>query len=478
MSDFLLELGQNPNARRLIKALGLPIPMPQQLRRAEGPWEERPLRDQKMVYAAAGTAQVAPQVAVTLARAGADPLVVAGDGVMGAFVDPGEAYGRPATRLDPEQPGDELAVNGVVIEATDLADPAALRPLYDLLHPLIGRIKSSGRVVVLGRPPEDEAKAPRAAAQAALEGFVRSLARETGRRGTTAQLVYVSQGAEDRLEPVLRFLLSARSAFVSGQPVRITAQVAAPAQVPQVRPLEGKVALVTGAARGIGAATARVMAGEGAHVVCLDRPADDGPTSQLARDLGGSVLLVDVTDGDAPARIREHLQREHGGVDIVVHNAGVTRDKTLARMKPEHWDQAIDINLGAVTRITGALLEDGLRDQGRLVFLSSVAGIAGNMGQTNYAASKSGVIGYVRALAGPLAKRGIAVNAVAPGFIETRLTAAIPVMIREVGRRLSNLGQGGQPQDVAEVITFLSTPGAYGLTGTVLRVCGGAYVGA
>jgi len=162
----------------------------------------------------------------------------------------------------------------------------------------------------------------------------------------------------------------------------------------------------------------------------------------------------------------------------VIHNAGVTRDKTLARMKPEKGDQTIDINLSAVVRITEALLEGPMRAGGRIILLSSVAGIAGNMGQTNYAASKAGIVGYTRGLATELAPRGITVNAIAPGFIETRLTAAIPVMIREVARRLSALGQGGLPQDVGEAITFLSTPGAAAMTGRVLRVCGGAFVGA
>jgi 3-oxoacyl-[acyl-carrier protein] reductase len=148
-------------------------------------------------------------------------------------------------------------------------------------------------------------------------------------------------------------------------------------------------------------------------------------------------------------------------------------------MPRETWDQALDINLGAVVTITEALLANGsLRDQGRIVCLSSVAGIAGNMGQTNYAASKAGIIGLVDHLAPRLAERGITVNAIAPGFIETRLTKAIPTVIREVGRRLSALAQGGLPQDVGEAITFLSSPGACGVTGNVLRVCGGAFIGA
>ena len=168
-----------------------------------------------------------------------------------------------------------------------------------------------------------------------------------------------------------------------------------------------------------------------------------------------------------------------GGVDVVVHNAGVTRDKTLAKMSESQWDLAVDVNLGAVARITEALVQRKvLREGGRIVCLSSVAGIAGNVGQTNYAASKAGVVGFVRRLAPELADRGVTVNAIAPGFIETRLTDAMPTMIREVARRLSALGQGGRPEDVGQAIAFLSTPGAVGVTGHLLRVCGGALVGA
>jgi 3-oxoacyl-[acyl-carrier protein] reductase len=317
-----------------------------------------------------------------------------------------------------------------------------------------------------------------AAAQSALDGFVRSMAKEIGKKGATAQLLYVEKGAEARMEPALRFTLSPRSAFMTGQPLQIRKTLKEPSSVPFVRPLAGKVALLTGAARGIGKATVRLLAAEGAHVVCLDRPQDDQLVSQVARDIGGSVLLADISDPDAAQKIVSELKARHGGVDIIVHNAGVTRDKTLARMKPQYWEQTLDINLVAVTRITRALLEDGLRDNGRIICLSSVAGIAGNMGQTNYAASKAGLIGYVKQMAEPLAKRGITINAIAPGFIETRMTAAIPIAIREGGRRLSALGQGGAPQDIGEVITFLSTPGAYGMTGNLIRVCGGALIGA
>src|SRR6185369_12102212 len=164
----------------------------------------------------------------------------------------------------------------------------SLRALHDFFHPLVGRVARSGRVVVLARP-EGEASPEAEAAQAAVEGFVRSLAKEIGRTGATANLVRVTRGAEARLGPVLRFVLSARSAFVSAQPIVVTARARAAEDRP-ARPFEGKIALVTGAARGIGEATARLLAQEGARVVCLDRPADEAATSAVARAIEGTAL--------------------------------------------------------------------------------------------------------------------------------------------------------------------------------------------
>ncbi len=474
MSDFLL---QNEPARKVIKTLGLPLPVPPKLRRARGPMEARPLHDHRIVVGAAPSGTLAPTLAGLLTRAGASCLVTTGE-LEQAFAAPGEAYGRPAQRIEATQMPEGGKARALIFDATGIGSPSDLRALYDFFHPLMYQVANNGRVVVIGRPAQTRPGVEGAAAQAALEGFVRSVAKELGKRGSTAQLVELAEGAEDRLEGVLRYLLSARSAFVSGQPLEVSARARGPQDTPWTRPLEGKVALVTGAARGIGAATAELLAAEGAHVVCLDRPGDDALCSKVAHQVGGSTLLADVSEPDAPQQIATELAERFGGVDIVVHNAGVTRDKTLARMKPEKWDQTIDINLSAVVRITDALLGGPLRDDGRVILLSSVAGIAGNMGQTNYAASKSGVIGYMRQLSRLTARRGITVNAIAPGFIETRLTAAIPVMIREAARRLSNLGQGGLPRDVGDAITFLATPGAVGVTGQVLRVCGGALVGA
>jgi len=481
VSDLVARLGAMPAVRRLVRGLQLPLPLPFPLRRSDGAWELRPLDDCAIAVGAAPGAALAPIVARTLVVAGAAPQVVGFGATVDAspFRDLGEAYGRPPVALDLAALPDGVRMRALVFDATGIEDPAGLAALHGFFHPLLPSLEVSGRVVVLGRPAERAASPLQAAARAALEGFMRSLAKEVGRRGATAQLVVVHAGAEARVEPVLRFLLSPRAAFVSGQPIAVDTRVAAADETPLVRPLEGKVALVTGAARGIGEATARCLAREGARVVCLDRPADDARAAEVAHAIGGELLALDLTDGAAPAAVAAHLSTRHGGVDIVVHNAGVTRDRTLARMPADQWTNVIDVNLLAMARLDGALDARGLlRDRGRVVALSSVSGIAGNLGQTNYAASKAGVIGYVRARAQALAARGVTVNAVAPGFIETRLTAAMPALVREAGRRLLALGQGGLPGDVAEVITFLSTPGAAGINGAVLRVCGGALVGA
>jgi 3-oxoacyl-[acyl-carrier protein] reductase len=473
MSDFLLELSKNPQARAVVNALGLPIPLPQPLKRERGPWVARPLADSSVAVGAAPGAEVVPVLAETLASAGADSYLSLPDALAAAFRAPGETFGRPAHALDALPAG--KSIHALVFDATGVADTAGLRKVYEFFQPLVRRIARSGRLVVIARP-QDGAGPEAAAAQSALDGFVRSIAKEIGRVGATANLVVVARGAETRVAPVLRFVLSTRSAFVSGQPITVTARARAIKEPALVRSLEKKIALVTGAARGIGEATAKALAAEGAHVVCLDRPADDQPTSQLARSLGGTALGVDMGDEDAPSKIATAL-RGLGGVDVIVNNAGITRDKTLGGMKPEQWDQVLGINLNAVIKTTAAL-ESVLRDNGRVICLSSIAGIAGNVGQTAYAASKAGIVGYVRANAERLADRGITVNAIAPGFIETRMTAAIPIAIREVARRLSALGQGGLPEDIAQAITFLATPGAQGITGRTLRVCGGAFVGA
>ena len=477
MSDLLVDLSANPWFKKTVKQLGLPLPTPQKLARATGPRVERPLHDRAVVIRPVDGPMESP-LAFCLAEAGANPHLVHKKTLSAVWGDAGDAFGRPATVHQTGESPEGIRAAALICDATTMAGPADLRALYDFFNPWLPRLQRCGRALVIARPPREAATPAAAAACAALGGFVRSLGKELGRKGATAHVIYVSKGAESRAAGVLRYLLSERSAFVSGQPWHVDAQVRAPDATQWVRPLEGKVALVTGAARGIGAATAHTLASEGARVICLDRPGDEDHTGRVAEAVDGVPLMVDITDDDAPARIGAFCTEHFGGVDIVVHNAGITRDKTLARMKPEWWDQAVDVNLGAVLRINDAIMDGVVRDGGRIICLSSVAGIAGNVGQTNYAASKAGLVGYVNGMASGLADRGIAINAVAPGFIETRLTAAIPAVTREAGRRLSALGQGGLPIDIAELITFLATPASAGLTGQVFRACGGMFIGA
>ncbi len=474
MSDYLVDIGANKTARQAIKKLGLPVPLPQKLRRIRGPWEERPIADRQVIVCHGSGSKLAPFFAEHLGPAGANIFVAGDEAAVEPYSEHGEACGRlPSTELS-----DGLRPHGLIFDGTGMERPGDLRDLYNFFHKWVRSLDKCGRVIVVSHPPE-RAKTPAAAAAArALDGFARSLAREIGRKGATANRIVVEPGAESRLGPVLRFLLSDSSVYVCGQTINVSAVAAAKKDLRFRMPLQKKTALVTGAARGIGASIAKVLAREGAHVICMDRPAEEDAVSMLASELGGTMLLLDLTDPEASDKIKKLLDESFGGgLDILVHNAGITRDKTLAKMKDEYWDQTLGVNLISLMEVNEALLPV-LHDNGRVICLSSLTGLSGNMGQCNYAASKAGIIGYVKALAPSVAKKGITVNAVAPGLIETKMTAAMPKGPREAGRRLSNLFQGGLPEDIAETVAFLATQGADGITGEVLRICGGSYIGA
>ncbi len=396
------------------------------------------------------------------------------DGPVLVGAAPGGRAGKQVDTLltDLSVPAPAAEYAALVFDATGIAEPAQLRALYEFFHPVIRSLRPSGRVIVLGAEPGTDPA--QAAAQQAVEGFVRSVGKEL-RHGGTAALVRLAPGAEAAMESTLRFLLSARSAYVSGQVITVGAAAVLP-EVDWERPLAGQRALVTGAARGIGEAIAATLARDGAQVVCLDVPAAGDALAAVANRIGGTALQCDITAADAPQRIATQL---HRGVDVVVHNAGITRDRTLGRMNDTEWDAVLDVNLSAPHRITSALVDAAvLGAGGRVVGLASIAGIGGNAGQTNYAASKAGVIGLTRAQAAVLGERGITVNAVAPGFIETQMTSRIPLVIREVGRRLNSLAQGGLPVDVAETVAWLAAPASAGVTGQVVRVCGQSLMGA
>ncbi len=372
-----------------------------------------------------------------------------------------------------------------VLDATGVRDVETLAEVHAALHPAVRSVAASGRVVVLGAPL-DPADHHQAAVQQALEGFTRSLGKEIG-RGRTVNLVRLTDARA--AESTLRFLLSPKSAYVSGQVIEVGAGagvgvgvgpgaadiVTAPDD--RDRPLAGRTALVTGAARGIGEAVAETLARDGARVVVLDVPQAEADARRVAERLGGTTLALDITAPDAGERIAAALP---DGLDVLVHNAGITRDRRLVNMPAERWSSVLEVNLASVLRTTDALLTTGvLKRGGRIVATASIAGIAGNAGQTNYGASKAGIVGLVRSLAPrALAEHGVTVNAVAPGFIETKMTAAIPLFLREAGRRMNSLAQGGLPVDVAETTAWLAHPASGAVNGQVVRVCGQSLLGA
>ncbi|CAN7606134.1 3-oxoacyl-ACP reductase [Pseudomonas brassicacearum] len=450
MSDRYIDFANSPIGRRMVGSLGLPSPV--RLER----WQAgrlRPIEGALLLGGGPLTEQIG-----TFAKRLTDTIFI---------------YGGEPTLATEWIPGHGPKIKAVVYDASHLVQADQFKQLREFFQPLMKNLDHSAHVVILGRAPEKLADPFAASAQRALEGFSRSLAKEL-RHGGTLQLLYVGDGAEAQLEGALRFFLSPKSAFISGQVIRLNA---CDTQVQDwTRPLTGLKALVTGAARGIGASIAETLARDGADVILLDVPQAKTDLDALAARLSGRSVTLDICAEDAAAQLIGHLP---DGVDIVVHNAGITRDKTLANMTPEFWDAVLAVNLNAPQVLTKALLDSGtLRDNGRVILLASISGIAGNRGQTNYAASKAGLIGLAQAWAPVLQPRGISINAVAPGFIETRMTADIPFALREAGRRMSSLGQGGLPQDVAEAVAWLAQPGTGAVTGQALRVCGQSLLGA
>ncbi|MGZ4473044.1 MAG: 3-oxoacyl-ACP reductase [Nocardioidaceae bacterium] len=445
MSDRYQDLIHTPIGQLLAKNLGLPNPV-----RLDRYSAGDPLVDGTVVVGGSGRLEKAVVAAL-------DDLGIAAV----SEADPAARY------------------KGLVFDATGITSSEQLAELQAFFTPLMRSLESCARIVVLGTPPEATNDRGERVAQRALEGFTRSVGKEIG-RGGTVQLVYVAPAADGAITSTLGFLLSPKSAYVSGQVVRIGAHGATAAEpvADWDQPLAGKLAIVTGASRGIGEQIARVLHRDGATVLGIDVPQAASELQAVMAELDGDHLTLDITAKDAPKRIARHVKDKHGGVDVVVHNAGITRDKKLANMKPDGFASVIAVNLTAPERITAELLDQKLVNaNGRIVGVASIAGIAGNLGQTNYAASKAGVIGFVDAFADGL-ENGITINAVAPGFIETKMTAAVPFATREVGRRLNAMSQGGLPVDVAETIAWYANPGSTAVNGNVVRVCGQMVLGA
>lgn len=448
-SDVFSQVVNSGPGSFLAKQLG--VPQPQELRRYRA--GDPPLAGSLLI---GGDGRVAEP----LRNALADDYELVGNNIGGRWAD---------------------TFGGLLFDATGITTPAGLKALQQFFTPLLRNLGASGRVVVVGTTPDQVDGVDERIAQRALEGFTRSLGKEL-QRGATIGLVYLSPDAKPAatgLESTVRFLLSAKSAYVDGQVFYVGSADSAP-PADWDRPLDGKVAIVTGAAQGIGAKIAEVFARDGAKVVAVDVDQAAEALAETATRVGGTALTLDVTAPDAVDRITEHLREHYAGhADILVNNAGITRDKLLANMDDARWDSVMAVNLLAPQRLAQGLVDNGtIGAGGRIVGLSSMAGIAGNRGQTNYAATKAGMIGMTQALAPVFAEKDITINAVAPGFIETKMTAAIPLATREVGRRLNSLFQGGKPVDVAEAIAYFASPASNAVTGNTIRVCGQAMLGA
>jgi 3-oxoacyl-[acyl-carrier protein] reductase len=243
-------------------------------------------------------------------------------------------------------------------------------------------------------------------------------------------------------------------------------------------PLTGEIALVTGASRGIGAAIADLLAAHGATVIgTATTEAGAAAIGERLAALGGHGRTLNVTDAGAIDALVDAIGKQFGAISVLVNNAGIARDQLLMRMKDADWQAVLDTNLGSVFHASRAVLRGMMKARrGRIISIASVIGVTGNAGQANYAAAKAGIIGFSKSLAREIGSRGITVNVVAPGFIETDMTRDLPPAAKEKMLADTALGRLGAPADIAAAVAFLASPGAAYITGETLHVNGGLYM--
>ena len=468
MADAYLKWTNQPFGRTVAGFLGFPTPV--LLRRQHCAWQPDLLAGHGVLIGAVNHSAVLNQLVGTVVELAGQIKVSADLAGLAAVKQAAANIHVPIHLSDPNA---RQVERFYVLDLTQAQTLEDIRLLYLFFKVRQRQFLEHSRIVVLAQTASAQLTPCVAGVQSAIAGFVRSFAKEIGGNGSTANLLWLSSGAEAVLPGVLRFFLSDASAFVTGQAIVLKGLSSNQSLIPFAsKPLTGQCAVVTGAAKGIGAAIARVLAREGATVVGVDLPHEEAALGLTMSSIQGLVCTLNLAEPNAGQMLAELIRQQYGKIDIVVHNAGITRDKKLRNMNPDQWDSVLSVNLDAVMRCNKALFDSVLSPTARMVCIASISGIAGNVGQTNYAASKSGLIGYVQALSANPPWPGFAVNAVAPGLIETEMTARMPALSRFVGRRLNSLSQGGLPIDVAEAVAFLSSPLAAGISGQVLRVCG------
>ncbi len=372
-------------------------------------------------------------------------------------------------------------LGALVLDVTGVRTIDELELVRQVLRPAVRALGNGGRVIVVARTETTLDDLEAISVQHSFDGIMRTIGKEL-RAGATANLLWtLPETTPADLASTFSFLLQGRSAYVDGQAWTIGH---ADTPVLSDQPYAGRIVVVTGSARGIGAAISRTFARDGATVVGVDMPASGEGLAAVMNEIKGSALQLDISTPEAGARIAAHVTSRYGDdarVFAIVHCAGILRDKLVANMDEKLWAAVLKVNLASQFAMDDALLDGrpgGIADGGRILTISSTSGWAGSRGQTNYAAAKSALIGRVRALAPRLAPRGITVNAVAPGFIVTDMTASIPFLEREMFSRMNSAQQGGKPVDVAETLAYLADPASQAVTGQVVRVCGQAILGA
>ncbi|QQR98232.1 MAG: 3-oxoacyl-ACP reductase [Sphingobacteriales bacterium] len=438
MSDFL----QNPMVKQIAKSLNLPLPIPALLNRNNNAYSKNEWQTKKTAIVTTSDEDTEAQKIIQILK---------------PYINESSLY---------QENIDAVVISGLAIDNIEMSVE-----FFTKAQLAVQKLNKNARVVVLSKKGNN---AESITIQKSFEGFSRALSKELGKNGTTVNhLVIKDTPAEDVARAIL-FFISDKSSFITGQVIVLNNNYATAIQSTN-QLLSGKTAIVTGAARGIGAATATFLAREGAKVIIVDVPQAEEDAKKLAEEINGDVLLMDITQENAVASIQKHVIDNYGQLDILINNAGITRDKTLAKMSIAQWNSIMQVNLKAAMNLTEAFIAKGFSKNPKIVGLASISGIAGNVGQTNYSASKAGMIAFMNTL---FVEKGLMANAVAPGFIETKMTESLPLFVKEGGRRLSTLKQGGQPEDVAELITFLSSSLSDGVAGQVIRVCGGSMIGA